>query len=86
MWRFSVNRFAFMIISLALLAIGLLIIINSAAWGHEAANSYLRSQGGGMDTAQFMIILQENINAYRWLGSLVSLIGRLGFIKSIELK
>lgn len=50
------NRF--MMISLILFAVGLLMLFNSLAWGQEAANSYLRSQGG-MDTAQFIVLLQE---------------------------
>lgn len=80
------NRFAFMIISLIVFVIGLFILFNSVAWGQEAANSYLRSQGGGMDGAQFMIVLQEFIKTYRWFGSILSLIGGVAFVRTIELK
>ena len=80
------NKFWFLIIWLVLFAVGLLILFNSVTWGHEAANSYLSAQGGGMDTAQFMIIVQESINIYQWLGSILALIGGLGFIRTIELK
>jgi hypothetical protein len=81
-----VNKFSFMIISLVLFIMGLFIIFNSVVWGHEAANVYLRSQGGGMDTAQFMIILQEYINVYRWLGSVLALVSGLGVVRTIELR
>jgi hypothetical protein len=75
-----------MIISLIMFVVGLIIIFCSVTWGSETANTYLRSQGGGMDTAQFMIVLQEYINIYRWVGSILSVIGGIGFVKAIELK
>ena len=80
------NRFWFMMISLILFVIGSFIVFNSVAWGSEAANSYLRSQGGGMDGAQFMIVVQESITTYRWFGVILSLISGAGFVKAIELK
>jgi len=54
-------------------------------WGQTAANSYLRSQGG-MDTAQFVVVLQEYINTYKWLGGILALIGGAGFVRTIELR
>ena len=80
------SRSLFIIISLVLFATGLLVMFASVRWGSEAANAYLQSQGGGMDTAQFMIILQEYISLYRWMGSILSVIGGLGFVKATELK
>jgi uncharacterized membrane protein len=80
------NRLSFMIISSILFVIGLFILFNSVAWGQEAANSYLRSQGGGMDGAQFMIVLQEFISTYRWFGSILSLIAGAGLLRTVELR
>ncbi|HLO17428.1 MAG TPA: hypothetical protein VK206_21525 [Anaerolineales bacterium] len=80
------SRFLFMVISLVLFVVGLFVIFSSVSWGSEAANDYLRSQGGGMDTTQFIVFLQEYINTYRWIGSILSVIGGLGFVKAIELK
>lgn len=80
------SRTFFMIIALVLFAVGLLMIFNSVAWGQKAANSYLLAQGGGMDSAQFMIVLQESINTYRWVGAILSLIGGLGLVRGTELK
>jgi hypothetical protein len=79
------NRFWFAMISIILFAIGSFIVFNSVAWGREAANSYLLSQGGGMDSAQFMIVVQESINTYRWFGSILSLISGFGIVRAIEL-
>jgi hypothetical protein len=75
-----------MMISLILFVIGSFIVFNSVAWGSEAANSYLRSQGGGMDGTQFMIVVQESITTYRWFGVILSLISGIGFVRAIELK
>jgi hypothetical protein len=75
-----------MTIALVVFVIGLFLLFNSVAWGHAAANSYLRSQGGGMDGAQFAIVLQESINTFRWLGGILSLISGLGFVRAIELR
>jgi hypothetical protein len=75
-----------MVVSLVLFVAGLFVMFGSIRWGSQAANAYLQSQGGGMDTAQFIIILQEYINLYRWIGGILSVIGGLGFVKAIELK
>jgi hypothetical protein len=78
------SRSLFIIISLVLFAVGMIVIFSSVTLGSETANAYLRSQGGGMDTAQFMIILQEYINIYRWVGNILSVIGGLSLVKAIE--
>jgi hypothetical protein len=75
-----------MIISLVLFIAGLFAVFMSVSWGHEAANGYLRAQGGSMDAAQFAIILQEYINTYRWIGGILSVISGLAFVKAIELR
>ena len=56
------SRRLFMVISLVIFFIGLFIVFSSVSWGYNAANAYLRSQGSSMDSTQFAIILQENIN------------------------
>jgi hypothetical protein len=80
-----VSRSSFLVILLVLFLAGVFIIFNSVSWG-SAANVYLRSQGGGMDAAQFAIILQEYINAYRWLGGILSFVSGLGMVRIIELR
>jgi hypothetical protein len=80
------KRFWFLVISLIVFVIGSFVVFNSVPWGREAANSYLRSQGGGMDGAQFMIVVQESIATFRWFGVILSLISGAGVVKSIELK
>ena len=80
------SRSLFIILSLVLFVVGLFVIFNSVGWGSETANAYLRSQGGGMDGAQFMIVFQEYINIYRWIGIVLSVIGGLGLVRTVELR
>ncbi len=80
------NRTFFTIIALVLVAVGLLMVFNSVVWGQKAANSYLLAQGGGMDSAQFMVVLQEYIDTYKWVGGILSLLGGLGLVRGTELK
>ena len=80
------SRSSFVILSLVLFVVGLFVIFNSVSWGSGAANAYLQSQGGGMDTGQFMIVVQESINTYRWIGIVLSVISGLGFVRAIEIR
>ncbi len=70
-------------VSLITFIAGLLILINSAGWGSEAANAFLRARGGGMDTVQFSAILQGSINSYCIMGAVLLFIGGLGCLMSI---
>jgi uncharacterized membrane protein len=75
-----------LVLSFILFAVGLFVIFRSVNLGSEAANAYLVSQGGGMDTAQFTIFLQEYMQTYRWIGSIMSIIGGLGLVKGIAVR
>ena len=72
-------------ISLISFVIGLVILFISVNRGMDAANAYLQSHGGGMDTAQFVILLQEYIHTYQWIGGILSGIGGLGMVRAMEL-
>lgn len=80
------NRASLTAISLILFVAGLVVLFSSVSLGSEAANAYLRSQGGGMDAGQFMIVFQESISTYRWIGIILSLVGGLGFVRAVELR
>ncbi len=71
------------IVSLITFITGLVIIINSANWGSEAAGTFLRAHGGSMDTVQFSAILQGLINSYSMMGAVLLFIGGLGCLISI---
>lgn len=78
--------FSVLVISLGLFVIGLLLVFGSVGRGVEAANAYLSSHGGSMDTAQFTVIQQEYIHSYQWIGGILSLVGGLGVIRAVELR
>ena len=78
------NRNFASILALVVLAGGLLLMINSVGWGSQAANNYLLSQGGGMDSGQFMIVLQESIQTYTWVGLVLSFLSGFGFLRTME--
>ena len=70
-------------VSLITFIAGLVIIINSARWGSEAANAFLRSYGGSMDTVQFSAVLQGSINSFIIIGAVLFFLGGLGCLISI---
>jgi hypothetical protein len=73
--------------SLVSFFLGLIVILSSVSWGIGTANAYLTGRGGGfMDASEITIILEGYINIFRWVGSILSVLGGLGFIKSIELR
>jgi hypothetical protein len=79
------NRNFASILALVVLAGGLLLMINSVGWGSQSANNYLLSHGGGMDSGQFMIVMQESIQTYRWVGVVLSFLGSYSFLQSMEI-
>lgn len=70
-------------VSLITFITGLVIIINSANWGSEAAGAFVRARGGSMDTVQFSAVLQGLINTYSIMGAILLFIGGLGCLMSI---
>lgn len=80
------KRSSWMVVLLVLFVVGLFVIFSSVIWGSGTANAYLRSQGGGMDSTQFSIVLQGFISMYQWIGSILSVISGLGFVRTIELR
>lgn len=73
------------ILSLIAFIVGLVTIINSAGWGSDAANAFLRAHGGAMDSAQFSIIIQGSINSFIIIGAVLFLVGCIGCLISIIL-
>jgi hypothetical protein len=80
------SRFSLLVISIVLSVVGLLFLFGSVSRGIDAANAYLAAHGGSMDTAQFMLIMQEYIHLYQWIGGILSLIGGLGLVRAMELR
>jgi hypothetical protein len=73
--------------SLVVFFFGLIVIFNSVSLGYGTANAYFTSRGGGFTgPSEFPIVLEGYINIYRWIGSILSVISGLGFVKAIELR
>jgi hypothetical protein len=81
------SRSSFMNMSLVLFFLGLIVIFSSVSLGYGTANAYFTSRGGGfMDASEFTIAFEGDIDIYKWIASILSLISGLGFLKAIELR
>ena len=63
------------IISTAVALVGLWVLVQSPTMGMDAANGYLRAQGGSMDTAGFIAVAASYMESYRWLGAILLAVG-----------
>lgn len=69
---------------LVVVVIGIVLTINSVGIGENYANSFVRQHGGSMDTATYLIYLQEYIGTFRNLGLALLVIGGLGEVIAIH--
>ncbi|MFW2488759.1 hypothetical protein ACN077_09310 [Clostridium chromiireducens] len=65
---------------------GIVILMFSVKLGEDEVASIIQSNGGGIDTNAYLIYLQQSITKYIFLGSILSLLGGLGILKSIDTK
>jgi hypothetical protein len=72
------------IVSLILFIIGLWVLIQSTEIGSGSAGKFLSKNGGSMDTASFLIIKESYINTYRYLGTILLLVGGLSVLRKWE--
>lgn len=64
--------------------IGMMILMNSIKLGDNEVMSIMNAHGGSMDTNNYIIYLEQSITKYRFIGSIVSILGGLGILKSIK--
>ena len=69
---------------LAAVAIGIVLTIKSVGIGGNYASSVVRQHGGSIDTATYLIYLQEYIDTFRDLGLALLVIGGLGEVIAIH--
>ena len=60
--------------------IGIVLTLNCTDLGSNHAHSIIKNYGGSMDTATFLIYLQESIKTYRELGITLLITSALGEI------
>lgn len=75
-----------LMIYVAIFAIGLLILIYSINLGSNELSSIMSDNGGGMDTETYLIYLQQCISKYKYLGSILSILGGFGVLKNLDVK
>lgn len=64
--------------------IGIIILMNSINLGDKEMMSIMNAHGGSMDTNNYLIYLEQSITKYRFMGSIVSILGGVGILKSIK--
>ncbi len=64
--------------------IGIVILLGSIKLGTINMSSIMQINGGSMDTNVYLIYLEQSIIKFRFLGSILSLLGGLGVIKNIQ--
>jgi len=64
--------------------IGIAILLGSIKLGSINMSGIMRINGGSMDTNVYLIYLEQSIIKFRFLGSILSLIGGLGVVKNIQ--
>lgn len=70
----------------AVFAIGIIILINSLNLGDNEISKIMKVHGGSMDTNQYIIYLEQSIINYKIVGSILSLLGGLGILSTINSK
>lgn len=63
--------------------IGIAILLGSTKLGTINMSGIMRINGGSMDTNVYLIYLEQSIIKFRFIGSILSLLGGLGVIKNI---
>lgn len=70
----------------AIFVIGIIILMNSINLGDNEVYNIIKANGGGMDTNKYLIYLEQSITKYRYIGSILSILGGLGVLKNTGTK
>lgn len=62
-------------ISIVLSILGLLLIVKSTSFGMDATNDFVRSNGGSVDTAQYLQHFESFTASYRLIGGILLGVG-----------
>lgn len=73
------------IISFVLIfCVGIFILMDSVNLGDKEVSRIMHDYGGSMDTNTYVIFLEQSITKYRFMGTILSILGGLGVIKNIK--
>jgi len=70
----------------AVFVIGFIILMSSINLGDHEMSNIMKAHGGNMDTNKYLIYLEQSIIKYRALGSILSLLGGIGILTTINSK
>lgn len=70
----------------AIFVVGIIILMNSINLGDNEVSNITNAHGGGMDTNTYLIYLEQSITKYRFVGSILSILGGLGVLKNTGIK
>jgi hypothetical protein len=68
----------------AIFIVGMIILMNSTSLGDNEVSGMIRANGGSMDTGTYLVYLEQSIVKYRFMGSILSVLGGLGILKNIK--
>lgn len=68
----------------AIFIIGIAVLANSINLGNDEVSGIMKANGGSMDTNTYLIYLEQSIIKFRFLGSILSILGGLGIIKKFQ--
>lgn len=81
----NVNKFILMPIFIIVLIIGIVMLINCVKYGQHDMHKLLDSNGGSMNTDQYLICLKKSIDKYTIIGTILSIFGGLGILQSVSM-
>ncbi|OOM75385.1 hypothetical protein [Clostridium sp. BL-8] len=64
--------------------VGISILMDSVNLGDKEVSRIVHDYGGSIDTNTYVIYLEQSITKYRYMGSILSILGGLGAIKNIS--
>ena len=64
--------------------VGIIILMNSINLGDNEVSNIMKSHGGSIDTNIYLIYLEQSIIKYRFIGSILSILGGLGVLKNTD--
>ena len=60
--------------------------MNSINYGNHEMSNIMKARGGSMDTNTYLVYLEQSITKYRFVGSILSILGGLGVLKNTDIK
>lgn len=70
----------------AVFLIGLIILMNSISLGSHEISNIMKAHGGSMDTNNYLIYLEQSIIKFRFVGSILAVLGGIGILTTTNIK